>query len=447
MKLRRITLLLLANVVSLGLLAEGYQLNLQSTKQLGMGYLGGALKLGGESMLFNPAGMVFMETKSEASFGVNAVISKANYVSGTNNFFSHNKIGTPIFGYYSYKVNDDVAVGVTINNPAGNGMNWGGNWPGNTFVQSIDLAVYTLQPTISVKLGDKFSVGAGLMVNFGSFTLSKALIPAGGLAGLATAVPTLAPTINYYKGVPAVSLELEGKSKVGYGFNVGILYEPFENFTIGVSYRSKIDMSVDDGTAKLQYPGPAMSYVITTAAGIPSLAATFMPIVMLDNEKFAASLPIPSDLKVGVAYKPNKDFTVSAEIDYVGWKAYDKLEFDFATEALGKSVITKNFKNTFIYRIGAEYKTTEKVTGRVGFIYDQTPVDTEHYGPETPGATKFSFTTGFTFSPTKKFDIDVAFQYLTSEKIDGTTTSGSNTLSGTYQTTAFIPSLGVKFKF
>ena len=57
MKLKKISLFLLANIIGLTVMAEGYQLNTQSARQLGMGHLGTALKLGGESMLFNPAGL------------------------------------------------------------------------------------------------------------------------------------------------------------------------------------------------------------------------------------------------------------------------------------------------------------------------------------------------------------------------------------------------------
>ena len=41
--------------------AEGFQVNAQSTKQAGMGHVGAAMKLGAESMHFNPAGLAFMD--------------------------------------------------------------------------------------------------------------------------------------------------------------------------------------------------------------------------------------------------------------------------------------------------------------------------------------------------------------------------------------------------
>lgn len=449
MKLRKITLLLLANIVSLGLLAEGYQLNLQSSKQLGMGHLGAALKLGGESMLFNPAGMAFMTNKSELSLGVNGVLSKVKYSAGTTTAYTQNPMGTPIYGYYSVKIAKNLVAGVSITNPAGNSLVWGDNWAGALLIQDIELKAFSVQPTIAWKVGEKLSIGAGLMVNFGDFSISKGLIPIGGLSQIAAAVSTLAPVINYYKSSVPVSLNLSGKTTTSYGFNVGILYEPIPQLSIGVSYRSNVDMSVEDGKATVKYVGPAMKNVIVTAAGITALPQAtrdaFNGILALDNAGFKVSLPLPSDLKIGVAYKPTSSFTVSGEIDYVGWSKYDKLTFDFNT--LPDSEMTKNWKNTLTYRVGAEYVATEKVTARFGIIYDKTPVDVAYYNPETPGANKFSITTGFTFTPCDMLDIDFGLQYLNGKKITGTSALGTATFVGTYKTLALIPSLGVKFKF
>ena len=50
--------------------AEGYQVNAQSTKQAGMGHVRVAMKLGAESMHFNPAGLVFMDKNVDLSAGI-----------------------------------------------------------------------------------------------------------------------------------------------------------------------------------------------------------------------------------------------------------------------------------------------------------------------------------------------------------------------------------------
>ena len=53
--------------------AEGYQVNSLSTRQLGMGHTGFALKLGAESQFFNPAGMAFMTKTVEVDASANAI--------------------------------------------------------------------------------------------------------------------------------------------------------------------------------------------------------------------------------------------------------------------------------------------------------------------------------------------------------------------------------------
>ncbi|WP_289201558.1 outer membrane protein transport protein [Parabacteroides goldsteinii] len=59
--------------------AEGYQVNAQSTKQAGMGHVGVAMKLGAESMHFNPAGLVFMDKNVDLSAGITGVFANGKF--------------------------------------------------------------------------------------------------------------------------------------------------------------------------------------------------------------------------------------------------------------------------------------------------------------------------------------------------------------------------------
>jgi long-chain fatty acid transport protein len=67
--------------------AEGYLVNAQSAKQSGMGHVGTAMKLGAESMHFNPAGLVFMNKSIDLSVGVSGVFSKGKYSSLSDDYF------------------------------------------------------------------------------------------------------------------------------------------------------------------------------------------------------------------------------------------------------------------------------------------------------------------------------------------------------------------------
>ena len=79
--------------------AEGYQVNAQSAKQAGMGHVGVAMKLGAESMHFNPAGMAYMDKTFNLSAGISGVFSNASYKSGDYKHHMESDPGTPLYVY------------------------------------------------------------------------------------------------------------------------------------------------------------------------------------------------------------------------------------------------------------------------------------------------------------------------------------------------------------
>jgi long-chain fatty acid transport protein len=177
MKLFRKAVLTAAAVLSvLSANAEGYQINSQSSRQWGMAHTGTALKLGAESMLFNPAGLSYMNSKFDVSLGTILIKSKVKLEQDGYKAQTDNPVSTPIYGHFGYKINDKLAVGVNITNPAGNSLVWGDDWAGATMIQNVSLKAFNVQPTVSYKINDFVSIGAGLMIDFGSFEQEKALV-------------------------------------------------------------------------------------------------------------------------------------------------------------------------------------------------------------------------------------------------------------------------------
>ena len=442
-----ITLMALASSMN-SAKAEGYQINAQSTRQLGMGHTGVALKLGAESMLFNPAGMAYQPSKFDISLGMSGVISKVNYTNQAKgyNYNTDNPIGTPLFGFISYKPIENLAIGISLTNPVGNSIKWPDNWPGATLVEKIDLKGFCIQPTVSYKFNDRVSIGAGLMIDFGNVNLQRALIPVGGLDNIAKLFPTFAPIIEGIAGKVPISAELKGKSKVNVGVNVGILVNVSEEVSIGASFRSKVNFKVDKGNAELLYASEDLKNLISQ---INSIKPGTIPVPPLEEGTFEASLPAPWNINAGVSYKPIKDLLLTAEMQFVGWQAYDTLTVKFDENVLnGYSIVApKCYKNTFIARIGAEYTISPLATVRLGAYYDTTPVKKNLYNPETPGSNKFAITAGASIRPTKFMSIDLAMAYIAGAKRYGSYPMSETTnFDGYYKAHAFMPSLGISFR-
>lgn len=299
--------------------AEGYQVNNLSSKQNGMGHVGTAMKLNSESLWFNPAAAVFQDTKFDISVGVTGIASKATYTSLPDytgatkpvHYTSDNKLSTPMFAYVNYKPLDWMSVGVAFNTPFGSSMNWGDDWAGSQLIQSINLAAYNFQPTVSFRIGKHFSIGGGLMLTWGNFDLSRSLLPIGAdnaqnqaLIGALQLMPNIPSFISDIFTMAGnrnlMSLGIEGSAKMAVGVNLGVMWDINEQWSLGMNFRSKQLMKVDSGSIDLR-----MIDDPTIAQDIGQL----LPQLGLDPTKLTSAvvrteLPLPASMTWGSASAP-----------------------------------------------------------------------------------------------------------------------------------------------
>lgn len=449
--MKRIFTIALTTLVTAAM-AEGYQVNLQSARQAGMAHTGTSQKLGAESMHFNPAALVFMNNSVDLSVGASGVISKVQYENDKGyKAATDNPISTPMSIYAGFTIfKDRLAAGLAVTTPYGSSLDWGKQWLGATTIQDISLRSFVFQPTVSVKIIEGLSFGAGLMVATGNFELSRALMGDAQFQSLGNnpALATYKPLINSIAGSVPVSATLGGDSKTRVGYNLGLFYQPCEKISIGLSYRSQIKMKVTAGDAQINYASSEIQALLKTLGNmVPSYA-----IPPMDQGTFAAELPLPSNLTLGVSYTPNDRWLVALDLQRVGWKAYDQLAVSFNEKALeiDDIVSPKNYKNTMIYRLGAQYSATERFDVRFGAYLDETPVRSNNYNPETPGANKMGLTCGFSFTPYKNLFIDFAFSFIKGFERNGSYTNPLNSqdvFAGKYKSTAYTPSLGIRYSF
>lgn len=431
------------------MLAEGFQVNLQSTKQAGMAHTGTAMRLGAESMHFNPAGLVYMNKSVDLSVGGSAVITDVKY-NDLNGYTAktNNKVSTPFYAYAGFNIYDKtLAAGICVTTPYGSSLDWGKDWKGATAVQDIALRSFVFQPTVSVQIVEGLSFGAGMMIATGSFDLSRAIAMIN--EKTITGVDQPAHPLHGLYGLPAVSATLSGGSNIRLGYNLGLMYQLNDKFNVGLTYRSKIKMKVDDGTATMDYLNSSIEGLLTSNPKFPQL----------NKGTFRAELPLPSNTTLGLCFTPDDRWTIAFDLQYTNWKAYKQLAVNFSEEVLDSySIVSqKNYRSTFTYRLGAQYMVTDRLDVRAGIYFDESPVRSDNYNPETPGANKSGFCAGFTFKPYKNLCIDVAFTFIDGEKRYGSYTNivtnvvtGAQTpdvFAGRYKSTAFIPSFGVSYKF
>ena len=104
MKKSTFLLSLLLAAGSTSVMAEGYQVNTLSAKQSGMGLVGTGMKLGAQSMHFNPAVMALMDKKLDISAGITGVWWEARYSHYGYNAHTDNSASTTLYAYAGFNL-------------------------------------------------------------------------------------------------------------------------------------------------------------------------------------------------------------------------------------------------------------------------------------------------------------------------------------------------------
>jgi long-chain fatty acid transport protein len=392
--------------------AGGFQVNLQGTRQIAMGGTAAAVPLDAATVFYNPAGMAVLGG-SQVYVGGFYLKSYTDFVqtpTGSGKYTTESPAGTPFNVYFMHQLRgklSKLSLGLSVNTPFGSGVKWPQGWTGQYLINEIKLRSYFFQPTLAYKVSDHFSFGAGVVYARGTVELGQSL--------------PLTATDN------STSSALLKGSGSGWGFNAGV-HASYGKFTLGLNYRSQVDMKVENGDATFTVPS-------TLSANFPA------------TNKFSTSLPLPQNFSVAIGYKPTAALTLQAQMDYLGWSAYRDLSFDYEnnTAALKDTKRTRNWNDRAVYRFGAMYKATSMLDVMAGYAYDRSPVPDGYFSAETPDANRNIVTAGVAVHPTSKLTVSGTFYYTATQKRD--VYNMEDNFSGRIQTKAAAGGLGISYNF
>jgi len=388
----------------------GYQVGLHSARNIGMGLIGTSLSYDASSLFYNPGGASFVKDKWSFTGGVSFLMARTTFQPLNVKEQTHleHQINTPLYFYAAYKPTKNLSIGIAVNTPYGNGLSWGKEWKGRYLIQDLSFRAFTFQPTISYKIKDILGIGVGLVYAYGTVDMNKA-IPIQGSGGDGT-------------------LNING-STGNFGFNAGIMIHPDKGWSIGIDYRSKIEMSVKGADATFNVP--------------QSMQSNF------PDNKVDVMLPLPANLDIGASYDFGKDkqWMIGVNLCYVFWSTYDSLVFDFETKtpAVNRTASPALYMDQLIVRLGAQYKMSDMLTLRIGGYYDPTPVKNDYMNPQTPSMNQIGMTCGVSVYPIKGLSIDAAFLYIMG--IERNATYSPDNFAGTYKNAVYSPGIGLTYSF
>ncbi|MGD7654135.1 MAG: OmpP1/FadL family transporter [Verrucomicrobiales bacterium] len=396
--------------------AAGFQLAERSASGLGRAFSGEAAIADDPSVISsNPAAMVLLDDTA-VSVGLSTIIPGVD-VSGTADlsalggpsaFPASDKgvVETKVvpYLYAAQRINDQFSVGFASFTMYGLATDYA---PGAYITGQSDLTTINLNPSASVRLTDKLSLGLGVSAVYSEATLTGNLPASLGGSGR--------------------MLRLEGDDW-GFGFNLGLLYEFSDSTRIGINYRSEVDLTLS---------GSGDNLFIPAVAGGPAV-----------NVDAAADLTLPDSFEFSIYHEINDRWAVHGDVMWTGWSDFPSLTAEYGGQ-LPLLHNHENWKDTIRLSIGATCRYNDKLTLRCGFAFDESPVpDADHRTLRIPDGDRYWASIGASYQFNDCYRFDIGYTHIfTADTSIHEPGAGNGTFTGTATGDVNVISTGISASF
>jgi long-chain fatty acid transport protein len=247
-------------------------------------------------------------------------------------------------------------------------------------VQKGELLTMGINPNIGYRVNDWLSVGAGFSILYGE----------------------LAQDVAVNNNPLGIGSTPDGKLKidaddVGYGYNLGVLFEPQKGTRFGITYRSEIDLKFNDAV-KASNLSPLWNGVLNNILGV--------------SRKVDLELTIPQAVMVSGYHQLNDQWAIMGNI---GWQ--EQSEFGQTNISLASAVTTsltadRNFHDTWHFALGAQCRFDPQWLLSMGIAYDESPVDDKDRTPDMPLDRQIRYAAGLQYDLSKDLTIGAAYTFL-----------------------------------
>ncbi|MBN1349582.1 outer membrane protein transport protein [candidate division KSB1 bacterium] len=269
-----------------------------------------------------------------------------------------------------------------------------------------DLKIMDFHPTIAYKVSDRLSLGVGVSLVYADIIIrTPKYVPnpylitpdiAGFTRRNLLPVGADAPEFNHL----LIDSELKGTG-MGYGGNLGVMFNVTENLKVGLSARYYSDISIDGKINATAYFADLDTANTLIKKFLPGIVKSKLESGELDSASYGVllnyysggssvvyadmggdtKLPLPMEFGVGIAYSGIKNLLVSADFSMTKWSAWDIIKIDL--EDGDVSNLIENWKDGMRFGVGAEYKLGI-ATLRGGYYYEEAAVPDETMSPTIP---------------------------------------------------------------
>lgn len=379
----------LSAALSSAAVAGGFMLTEQSVAGLGRAYAGAGI-VGDDlsAVWYNPAGMSLL---SGTAVQMGAVVADLDLKVTTNSSatFDNGRHGTKENGrkhgvpvpnmYLVHQIKDDMWFGLGITVPFGMATEYDNNWAAADKGMNAEVKVFDINPNVAFKLTDTLSFGAGVSLQY------------------VTAQFEQKNNLGHEKAM-RVRLNADGWA---WGGNLGFMWQPTETVRVGLAYRSQVNHKAD---------GYLKTDVETTTGNLLQHYQT--------NDGHA-EMSAPHVITLTGTWKATEALRLSGLVRWTNWSSFDKLPISGSSlgeatrGATSKHNAVYNWKDSWLFTVGADYDINDEFTVRGGVGYEISPVDDDKYRSATiPDTDRLWLSMGATWHASKNLQSDFGIAYL-----------------------------------
>ncbi|CDT24925.1 Long-chain fatty acid transport protein [Vibrio coralliirubri] len=230
----------------------------------------------------------------------------------------------PSFGaFHAHQVTDKLHLGIALGAVGGSSLDYGSEWAGAALLEDITLTAMQVNPSLSYKLNDQWSVGAGVQFSWAAFQQTTSMLTA------------------------------KQDTDWAYGYNLGVMYTPTDKLKLGASYRSKLEHEFNNDVNGVINQGVLNS--------------------------LSTDIALPEIIDVSASYALNSQLDLLASVQFHRWSAWDETVLDFGASVGGDPVggipIKRDWDDVWKFAVGADYQLNSDWRLKAGFSYETSPQD------------------------------------------------------------------------
>jgi len=270
----------------------------------------------------------------------------------------------------------------------------------------------------------------------------------------------------------------------GYGYRLGVLYEPMDKMKIGLTYAGKSSIDIT-GTSEFKFYMGENMYTTSYITNQQFEEYVFVSGQKLSYESdFETTLDLPASIGGGISYQVTDRLLLALDAEMVFWSQFEGFEFAFTNYSAAQteeSYRDEGYLTASTYSniqdlvktdmsapiawedapkvmVGAQYKALSFMDVRAGFAADRTSIKWDNSGGVTQIpqfydlGTKYTYSFGFGFE-VDSWSLELATSYTTQpdmfvdRRVDQDDDGLMDNITADYRAENYQTVFGISYRF